>query len=72
MLYLSKLEEVVRNYCIVNGKSFEAIMNVITNSEEDFSELVVHNNCSTEVITIDSHRRGTMLLSAAHGLMKLS
>ena len=72
MLYIKNLEDVIKNFCSSNGKSFEAIMHVLTNTEEDFSEIVVNMDSSTEVITIDGHKRGSVLLSNKHTFLKLS
>ena len=55
MLCLSKLESEVRNFCTTTGKSFEAMMSVL--SDKEFSELVINNDSHTKVITIDSHCR---------------
>lgn len=71
MSYLIKLENSVKKFCNQTGKSFEAVMHTLVNSEEDFSELVINSRGHTEVITLDGYSRGTVLLSENYNLIKL-
>ena len=72
MLNTDKLENSIRKFCNSTGRSFEAVMHVLINSEDDFSEVVVNNNSHTEVITLDGQQRGSVLLCSKHTFLKLS